>query len=412
MPTPAAILCIGTELTRGELVDTNGAWLAARLTELGFEVLEKCVVDDDDARIGAALSRLALVARVIVCTGGLGPTTDDLTTAAVARVLGVSLVRDEASIEHIRRRFERLGREMSPTNAKQADFPEGARILPNREGTAPGFSVALGAARAFFMPGVPREMKAMFEAEIVQAILPLAARDAAQVRLKTFGLPESVVGERLAGVEASFPGVTLGYRAHFPEIEVKVHARAEDEARARSLMEAAAEVVRARLGATVYGEGEDSFARAVSRALAGRAFTLALAESCTGGLVGHMLTREAGASAFLLADAVTYSNAAKTALLGVSEETLRAHGAVSREVATEMAEGARRVTGSTLALSITGIAGPDGGTTEKPVGLVFVALAREGGTDVREHRFTGDRARVQTLATYHALSMILEACAR
>jgi nicotinamide-nucleotide amidase len=404
-----AVLSIGTELTRGELVNSNAAWLGAALTELGFEVVEHCVVDDDEARIVAALERLARTASVIIATGGLGPTTDDLTTATVAKTLGVDLVRDEGSLEHIRRRFEKVGRTMSDSNAKQADFPVGAQVLANPIGTAPGFEIDLRGARAFFMPGVPREMMRMFDEEVTPRIRKLASNNAHQVRYRTFGLPESAVGEKLAGVEQAFPGVTIGYRAHFPEIEVKVLARAADEAAAQALAERAAGEVRTRLGGVIFGEGDDTFAGVVGRALRSRGWTLALAESCTGGLVGHMLTKEPGASDFLLLDAVTYANSAKQSVLGVSEDVLRAHGAVSAEVAGSMAEGARRVSGADVALAITGIAGPSGGTDTKPVGLVYLAVTTAKGTTVEEKRFSwggGDRLWIQTLAAYTGLLMV------
>jgi nicotinamide-nucleotide amidase len=405
-----AVLCIGTELTRGELADTNGPWLAAGLTDIGFEVLEETIVDDDRGRIISALERLARSARVIVCTGGLGPTTDDLTSEAVAQALGVPTERHEPSLDHIRRRLEKFGRAVSPTNAKQADFPRGAEVLPNPIGTAPGFHVRIGEALAFFMPGVPREMKRMFEEQVVPRVRSLAPNESHQVRLRTFGLPESVVGERLAGVEDAFPGVTIGYRAHFPEIEVKVLARAKAEALARELCERATLEVRSRLADVVYGEGEDSFAGVVGRALRGRGYTLAIAESCTGGLVGHMVTREPGASDFLLVDAVTYANSAKTRLLGVDEDVLRGHGAVSAEVAAAMAEGVRRVSGADIALSLTGVAGPSGGTAEKPVGTVYLAIASSKGTLVKHRVFGGERLYVQTLAAYAGLQLVREAC--
>ncbi|HEY2509759.1 MAG TPA: competence/damage-inducible protein A [Polyangiaceae bacterium] len=405
-----AILCIGTELTRGELVDTNGPWLASELTDLGFEVLEKATVDDDRARIIAALQRLSGWARVIVCTGGLGPTTDDLTCEAVAQALGVPLERDATSLDHLRRRLEKFGRTVSPTNAKQADFPRGAEILANPIGTAPGFQVAIGGALAFFMPGVPREMKRMFAEQVVPRIRSMAPNDSHQVRLRTFGLPESVVGERLAGVEEAFRGVTIGYRAHFPEIEVKVLARAADANAARTLCDAATTEVRQRLAEVIYGEGEDTFAGMVGRTLRGRGFTLAIAESCTGGLVGHMVTREPGASDFLLVDAVTYANSAKTRLLGVEEDVLRGHGAVSPEVAAAMAEGVRRVASADVALSLTGIAGPSGGSAEKPVGTVYLAVASAKGTVVKHRVFPGERFQIQTLAAYAGLQLVREAC--
>lgn len=405
-----AILSIGTELTRGELVNTNAAWLAAGLTDLGFEVTEQAVVDDDKARIVAVLERLGRSAEVVVCTGGLGPTTDDLTSDAVAAALGVDLVRDDASLDAIRRRFEKLGRTMSASNAKQADFPSGASVLPNPIGTAAGFGVRLGVASMFFMPGVPKEMKRMFDEQVVPRIRALAPNDSHQIRYRTFGAPESVVGEKLAGVEAAFPGVTIGYRAHFPEIEVKVLARGADKSTATALAEKAAAEVRSRLGDIVYGDGEDTFAGVVGRTLRTRGFRLAIAESCTGGLVGHMITREPGASDYLLLDAVTYANSAKQQILGVDEDVLRGHGAVSPEVATRMAEGARRVSGADVALAITGIAGPGGGSDTKPVGLVFLAVASPTGTVVEERRFAGDRLWIQTLASYVGLQMVRDAC--
>jgi nicotinamide-nucleotide amidase len=411
----AAILCIGTELTRGELVNTNASWLADRLTAEGFEVEEIETIADERPLIVETLRRLATRHRVIVSTGGLGPTTDDLTSACTAEAAGVGLVRHEASLEAIRRRFAQLGREMTPSNAKQADFPEGSEVLANPIGTAPGFRVALGGAELFFTPGVPVEMKRMFDEQILPRIAARAPNDSHQNHLKTFGQAESKIGELLSGVEESFTSetgrVTIGYRAHFPEIEVKVHARGKSKQEAHALADAATREVKARIGEWIYGEGaNDSFPAAVSRALRQRGLTLAIAESCTGGLVGHLLTSIAGSSEFLLLDAVVYSNSAKSTVLGIDPELVRAHGAVSAECAVAMAEGARRVGGSNLAVSITGIAGPTGGSDTKPVGLVSFALAADGAPTVqREHRFTGDRARVQTIAAYTALKMILEA---
>jgi nicotinamide-nucleotide amidase len=406
-----AVLCIGTELTRGELTNTNASWLCGGLTDLGFEVVEDVVVDDDRGRIVATLERLGRFAKIIVCTGGLGPTTDDLTADAVAQHLGKKLVTDETSLENIKRRIEKFGRTMSASNAKQADFPEGAEIMPNPVGTAPGFSVQIGEATAFFMPGVPREMKKMFEDHVVPRITPLAPNNSYQVRLRTFGLPESMVGERLHGVEESFPGVTIGYRAHFPEIEVKVLARAKSQAEARDTCELATEEVRARLSDVVYGEAGDSFAGVVGCALRRRGYTLAIAESCTGGLVGHLMTKEPGASEFLIVDAVTYANSAKSRMLGVDEEVIRGHGAVSHEVAAAMAEGIKHVSGADITLAITGIAGPGGGSEEKPVGTVFLAVCSPTGLIVKQRHFPGDRHQVQTLAAYVGLQLVREACA-
>ncbi len=402
----AAVLSIGTELSRGELVNTNATWIASQLVAIGFEVFEHAVVDDDRARIIASLERLARTASIIVCTGGLGPTTDDLTTESVASALNQTLKRDDASLEHIRRRFEKLGRTMSESNAKQADFPESAEILPNPIGTAPGFSVRIGRALAFFMPGVPREMMRMFDEQVTPRIRKIAPNDTYQVHLRTFGLPESVVGEKLAGIEAAHEGVIIGYRAHFPEIEVKVLAKAASQQSAREAAEKAAGEVRMRLGDVIYGESDDTFASSIGRVLRNKSLTLAIAESCTGGLVGSMLTREPGASDFLLLDAVTYANSAKARVLGVDEDVLRAHGAVSSEVAAAMAEGARRASGSDVAISLTGVAGPTGGSEDKPVGTVYIGVTGARGTEVKHRVFPGERLQIQTLAAYVALQLL------
>ena len=237
----AAVLSIGTELTRGELINSNAAWLAEQLTELGFEVLEHATVDDDVQRIGEVLKRLSQKYSVIVSTGGLGPTTDDLTTEAVAKVLGVPLVRDNASYERIANFFASVGRTMAPSNAKQADFPEGASVLINELGTAPGFCVKIGNAELFVMPGVPREMQHIFGERIIHRIAARGERRSHQIHLRTFGLPESHLGDLLAGVEEQFPGLTIGYRAGFPEIELKLLARAESAQAAEALAERARE---------------------------------------------------------------------------------------------------------------------------------------------------------------------------
>ncbi len=405
----AAVLSIGTELTRGEVVNTNASFLAEVLTRDGFEVTCIETVDDDRARIEASLLRLASTHDVLVGTGGLGPTTDDITTECVARVLGVGLERDAASLAAIAARFARAGRVMASSNEKQADFPVGARVLENPNGTAPGFSVKLGRADSFFMPGVPREMKPMFENHVSPAIRPLVDEAFHQIRLRSFGLPESEVNDRLAGIEAEF-GVLIGYRASFPVIEVKLLARAATAGAAREASEGAAAVVRARLGAqVVFGEGDVTFAEAVGAALVRAKLRLAVAESCTGGLVGQLLTARSGASEFFAGGAVVYENRAKVALLGVPEALLVEHGAVSEAVARAMAEGARSVFAADIALAITGIAGPGGGTAEKPVGLVHLAMAGQSGTEHRQRTFNGDREMIRLWAAYNALGMVWNA---
>ena len=402
----AAILCIGTELTRGELQNSNATWLADALMTIGFEVLAIDCVDDDRGRIEAALIRLSLGNDVVVCTGGLGPTTDDITTECAARVAGVDLVPDESSLEKIRERLSRFGHEMALSNAKQADFPRGSRILNNPNGTAPGFELRLNRALTYFMPGVPFEMKAMFDEHVAPSIMPLLKDRHFQVVLRTFGLPESEVNDRLAGIESEF-GVSLGYRVTMPEIEVKVLARGASVQAAQAPAERAARAVRGRLGdEVIFGEGQTRFAEALCAVLLAKGQTLAVAESCTGGLVSELLTAHSGASAVFRGGAVTYANDAKIALLGVPAVLLARFGAVSAEVACAMAEGARLAFNSDVALALTGIAGPDGGSADKPVGLVHYAVASAQGVSDRRVVFSGTREQVRRRAAFAGLALV------
>jgi len=401
-----ALLSIGTELTRGEIVDTNSAWLAAQLTECGFEVSTVWCVPDDVKRIADSIRSLATEHHIIISTGGLGPTSDDVTAAAAALAAGVEVVRDESALLAVRRRIESRGRTPTKAQEKQADIPEGCKMLPNADGTAPGFSVQVEESTAFFLPGVPREMRRMFSERVLPRIRPTAPNNTFQVRLRTYGLGESAVAQRLEGIETAHPGVVLGYRAHFPEVDVKVLGSASNLASAQELVLATTEEVRERLGDIVYGEGDEDLPGIVGRAIRARGWRLALAESCTGGLISHLLTSHPGASEYLIGAAVTYANSAKTRLLGVHEDTLRAHGAVSAEVAAAMAEGARRCCETDVGLAVTGIAGPTGGTSNKPVGLCFWACSHPQGTTIRERVFRGDRGEIRIHVAHAALDLL------
>jgi len=399
-----ALLAIGTELTRGDLHNTNSGWLAERLTSLGHEVTHMLSVDDEDERIVEALRGLARDHEIIVCTGGLGPTTDDRTSACVARLLGVPLLRDAAAFERILAFFKARGRDMAPSNGKQADFPEGAVVLPNRMGTAPGFSVRIGTCSAYFLPGVPREMSVMFDEQVVPH-LPKPAAPFTTVRLRTFGLPEAEVNDRLAAIETKHQ-VTIGYRASNSEIEVKVMARAQLAESAEQLelrASSAADEIASLLGPVVYSRGQAQLPEVIGQLLLERRATLALAESCTGGLLSQWITSVPGASRYFKGGVVAYANAAKAQLLGVPETVLRRHGAVSEPVARAMAEGAQRVLGSDYAIALTGLAGPGGGTKDKPVGLVHWAVTGPQGTVCRRVEFFGDRAQVQSRSATSAL---------
>jgi nicotinamide-nucleotide amidase len=406
----ASILSIGTELTRGEITDTNAPWLAQRLTALGFEVREIACVEDSADRIGDALRRLGATRQVVLVTGGLGPTTDDVTVSAAASVAGVALVRDEAALEALRRRFQTTGRPVTALAERQTEVPEGAEVMGNPAGMAPAFRLRVGEADCYFMPGVPVEMERIFDECVVRRIVAMAAPRSYQIVLRTYGLGESAVGEKLAGLEATLPGLTLGYRVRSPEVDVKVLARADDFGTARALAERAATDARTRLGDAVFGSDDEQYAAAVGRSLRSRGYSLAVAESCTGGLVGAMLTAVPGSSDYLLLDAVVYANAMKERVLRVPGEVLIGHGAVSGECVRAMADGARRIAGSDLAVSVSGVAGPSGGSPEKPVGTVFFALSSARGTEVVERRFVGDRASVQRQAAYAALALVRKAC--
>lgn len=402
----AAVLSIGTELTRGEIVNTNCSWLCEQLTALGVQVQVTETVSDDPADIGAALKRLGGSRDLVVATGGLGPTTDDMTAAAVAVQLGTPLTTDSTSLERISARLARSGKTLSGSNAKQADLPRGCKVLNNDWGTAPGFCVAAYRSTAFFLPGMPREMRPMFQANVVPYVKSKGRRGSHQVRLKTFGAPESQVNDALHGIEDQF-GVTVGYRATFPTIEVKTLAFRDAPGEAEAAARAAAAEVKARLGSLVFSDDGKELVEVVADQLRTHGYSLGLAESCTGGLVAALVTQHA-ASDYFLGAVVSYDNKIKSTLLGVSEQILESEGAVSEAVVHQMAQGAQQAFGCDVALAISGIAGPTGGTAEKPVGLVHFAVATPSAAVARRQVFNGDRRQVQLRAAYAGLNLIRE----
>jgi nicotinamide-nucleotide amidase len=357
--------------------------------------------------LGEAFHKLAQVADVVLCTGGLGPTVDDLTTEVAAEVLGSKLALHAPALAHMEALWAARGRPMPENNRKQAMIPEPAEVLENPIGTAPGFTVRIGRAQFFFMPGVPREMKRMFAERVVPRLAPLRTEPAVfEVRVfRTFALTESAADQALAGLEERHPGVKLGFRAHFPEIQVKLTVKGADVEAARARLEAASADVRAKLGGNVFSEGA-SMEEVVGELLRGAKATLATAESCTGGMIGQMITAIAGSSDYFDRGFVTYSNQAKLDLLGVREEILREHGAVSEPCARAMAEGARTRAETTFAVSVTGIAGPGGGTPDKPVGLVYIGLSTPERTVVRRIRWPGQREQVRAISAMVALDLL------
>ncbi len=411
----AAILATGDEIVGGRTVDTNSSWLADQLAALGIDVVAFVAVSDDVDRIAWAWRSAIERADLVLSTGGLGPTTDDLTSETVAMVAGAPLELHEDIVEHIRAFFSARGRTMPQNNIRQAMIPAGAEVIPNPVGTAPGYRIALrradgGVAHGMVFPGVPREMKPMFQAT---ALPWIAGRtDPGRIVLSrtfsTFGLAESALDERLRGVVPAARG-RLAFRASFPKISVRVSVAGAPETAAAELDELASEV-RVRIADYVYADEDSNMERVVGQLLTSRGLTVATAESCTGGLIGHRLTDVPGSSAYYSGGIVAYSNDLKQRLLGVSGMTLEQHGAVSEPTAREMAEGALRAAGSDLAVATTGIAGPDGGTAEKPVGTVAIALARRtaDGSEVesRLYHFWGGRDWVKTLTSQVALDWI------
>jgi len=409
----AAILSTGDELTTGRTLDTNAQFIADQLLALGYEVTAMMTVGDFPDRIESAWRTLFERAEIVVSTGGLGPTADDLTTETVARVIGRPLLRDEATAQRIRDLFESMGRKMPENNLKQAMFPEGAVILRNDLGTAPGFRFALetsaGVRHGVVMPGVPREMKHILAEEVLPWMRSLRD-DASEWRshtFQTFGISESALDEMVAGVLD--PNTTrLAFRAAFPQISVRVTVHGAPAELDERLARAAA-AIRERLGEFCYGEGDTTMEEEVGRLLTDAGATVAVAESCTGGLIGHRLTNVAGSSAYFRGGVVAYSNRVKNSALGVAIETLDRHGAVSPQVAEEMARGARAATGADYAIATTGIAGPGGGSADKPVGTVCIALESARATYSHRYQLWGNREWVKLLTSQIALDWVRRA---
>jgi nicotinamide-nucleotide amidase len=405
----AAIVAIGSEMLGPFRRDTNSIWLTEKLEEAGITLVRKAVVPDDPGEIARELSCASETAGWIFLTGGLGPTADDVTVSAVAAWMGVPVHRDEQFVSAMRERWEgRRGIRMPAVNEKQGDVPEGARVLENPRGTAPGFWLEKDGVQIVILPGVPSEMREIFE-QRVAPFLGRAARGEAVTRrrvLRIAGMGESAVEELVAPLYRKWIDDPVTILASPGEVELHLCARG-DAGAAEARLAAMEEDFRTVLGSRIHGADGDAMAASVGRLLKERRCTLALAESCTGGLVSALLTDIPGSSAYFVGTVVSYSDSSKEALLGVDPETLRRFGAVSEEAAREMARGALARFGSDLAASVTGIAGPDGGTLEKPAGTVFFAVAnRAGREDAKRRFFGGDRAMVRRTSAMFSLEMI------
>jgi nicotinamide-nucleotide amidase len=405
----AEILTIGTELLLGHSIDTNSACIGEQLAEAGIDVYWKTTVGDNEDRIAKAL-RLGLArSEIVVCTGGLGPTEDDVTCRVIASVVGRPLILDQGVLESIRRRFAERGLTMSSNNERQALIPGGAIVLSNPRGTAPGLFIRLGDGKVVVaMPGVPSEMRPMLREQVIPRLregLGVRARIRSRI-LKTCGITESKLDEAIGDLARSARNPTIALLAHAGEIHIRLTVKTESEADGEPFLDDLEARLRERLGDLIFGRDEERLEEVLGRLLLKAKQTVAVAESCTGGLISHRLTNLPGSSAYFICGEVVYSNQAKERLVGVPHELISQHGAVSRPVALAMASGVREAAGTDLALGITGIAGPDGGTAEKPVGLIYIAMASKEGVHCREFRFLGDRDTNKLLASQVALDML------
>jgi nicotinamide-nucleotide amidase len=403
----AEIIAVGSELLTPQRIDTNSLWLTDQLNALGVEVTSKTIVGDHRERLAETVRAACARSDIVILTGGLGPTEDDVTRDAVAAALGRTQVFHQDICDGIEQRFRRFNRAMAEINKRQAFVIEGAEVLPNPNGTAPGQWIEDGGRAAMLLPGPPNEMKPLFTGECLprlQALLPPQVIRTQSYRIAL--MPESEVDQRIAPVYTKYTNPVTTILAAAGDIQIHLRARCSSEAEAESLLAEVGSQIETILGAWIYAKNADPLEAVVGHALRARAQTLSVAESCTGGLVAERITSVPGASDYFLGGFLTYTDRIKTELVGVPELLLREHTAVSEPVAEAMARGARERTGSTYALSVTGVAGPDGGAEATPVGTVIVGLAGPEACRTRRTRFLGDRDRVRALAAQLALDML------
>jgi len=406
----AEVLSTGDEVRSGAIVDSNSAYIAEKLEEAGAQVTRHSCVGDDLELLSSILKEIGTRSDVAVVTGGLGPTVDDITAAAAADAASVELSINEEALKSMEAIFSVRHRQISASNRKQAILPQGSTCIRNPVGTAPGFIFTIDRCTFFFLPGVPHEMRRLLSDAVLPAMADRQGQDRRFYKVRsvsTFGLTEAATGDSVAGLDDMFDNITLGLRAKFPEIHVKLYAQGDDENRLDQDIERATRWVTDRLGINVLSTEGHPMAAVVGDLLRERDATLAVAESCTGGLISHRITSVAGSSDYFLFSGVTYANHAKTAALGVDAEALARYGAVHEEIAKEMALGAKRLSGATYGLSTTGIAGPDGGTEDKPVGTVCIGLATPDETRGFKYRFNfGRRSMNKEIFAISALDIL------
>ena len=410
------ILTVGTELVLGFTVDTNAAEMARALAEAGIRVRRRASVSDELADVRQALAVALERCGTVIVTGGLGPTPDDLTRQAAAEVFGARLVHDSAVLADLEEKYRRRGiAQMPASNRRQADVPEGATVLPNPIGTAPGLWIDDGHGRlAILLPGVPKEMRRLMESEVIPRLRSRGRAEDGEPRavirsrtLRTAGIPESALADQVGDEQRLLPaGLSLAWLPSLAGVDLRLTAWNLGEEEARAALAQAAGSLRAKLGAHLYSEDGDDLAAVVLRALEDQGAKLAVAESCTGGLLGARLTAVPGSSRVFVGGVTAYANEAKLGLLGVSAEAIAEQGAVSEEVARQMARGVARALDAQAAIAVTGIAGPDGGTPSKPVGTVWIAVLWRDQVRTFTHAFPGDREDVRGRAAQWALNYL------
>ncbi len=402
----AEIISVGTELLMGQIVNTNSRYLSQRLSELGVNVYFETTVGDNAQRLFETIQTALSRSDIVILTGGLGPTDDDITKETAARVMGKNLVLHTPSAEAIKEYFENRGIVMPENNTKQAMLPDDGIILENDFGTAPGCIMEKDSKAIILLPGPPYEMQAMFEKGVTKYLKEKSDSILYSRIVRIFGMGESLVQEKLSDFFKDQSKVTIAPYVKTGETTLRLTTRCREEKEGEEIIAPILSEIKNRLGSVVYSTDDEELEEVAVKLLIEKGKTLALAESCTGGLIASKIVSVSGCSEIFIESAVTYANDAKMRRLGVCEETLKKHGAVSRETAIEMAEGIRKMSGASIGASVTGIAGPNGGTKEKPVGLVYIALADENGTCVQKMHLGNLRSVVRERAAKAVIDMV------
>ncbi len=402
----AELISVGTEILLGEILNTDAQFLAAELSGIGVDVYHQVVVGDNANRLKEALELAASRSDVIIASGGLGPTPDDITKEVIAEFMGEELVLHEESLERMENYFKKINRVMVKSNIKQAMMPKNCIVLPNNCGTAPGCIIEKNGKAVIMLPGPPSELTAMFSESVKPYLEKKTGEKLYTKTFHVFGIGESSVAEKFSEMMEKGTNPSLAPYAKTGEVHLRLAVKADNEEKAAEVLESAAEHLREEIGEYIYSEDGKNLNETVVELLIKNKKTISFAESCTGGLAAKMVTDVSGASEIFNESYVTYANASKERILGVKHETIEEYGVVSHDVAKQMAEGVRLLSGSDIGVGITGIAGPGGATDKKPVGLVYAAVSTKDGTEVRELHLTGGRDRVRYVTCLNVFDMI------